>query len=80
MGPNGSKNFKSYRYSSYKLQPKVLKLVLNFPPNGPHKSTFGIFLNFEFLIFNEFFFENIKFTLVAYGEIKKLNYIENEWS
>ena len=26
----------SKRYSSYKSQPKVLKLVLNFPPNGPH--------------------------------------------
>ncbi len=33
----------SIRYSSYKSQPKVLKLVLNFPPNGPHKSMFGIF-------------------------------------
>ena len=28
---------------SYKSQPKVVKLVLNFPPNGPHKNTFGIF-------------------------------------
>ncbi len=33
----------SKRYSSYKLQPKVLKLFLNFPPYGPHKSMFGIF-------------------------------------
>ncbi len=30
-------------YSSYKSQTNVLKLVLNFPPNGPHKSMFGIF-------------------------------------
>ncbi len=37
----------SKRYS-YKLQPKVLKLVLNFPPNGPHQTTFG---NFEILSF-----------------------------
>ena len=30
--------------SYYKRQPKVLKkLVLNLPPNGPHKTTFGIF-------------------------------------
>ncbi len=49
-------------YSSYKLQPKVLKLFLNFPPNGPHKSMFGIFeiLNFQFLTI--FFLENFKFT------------------
>ena len=33
----------SKRYSSYKSQPKVLKRVLNFPPNGPHKATLGIF-------------------------------------
>ncbi len=30
-------------YFSYKSQPKLLKLVLNFPPNGPHKIRFGIF-------------------------------------
>ena len=35
----------SKRYCSYKLQPKVLKLVLNFPPNGPHKIGWG-FLKF----------------------------------
>ncbi len=28
---------------SYKSQPKVFKLFLNFLPNGPHKTTFGIF-------------------------------------
>ncbi len=33
----------SKRYSSYNSQSKVLKLVLNFLPNGPHKSMFGIF-------------------------------------
>ncbi len=31
------------RYSSYKWQPKVFKLFLNFLTNGPHKTTFGIF-------------------------------------
>ena len=29
-------------------QRKVLKLVLNFPPNGPHKSMFGIFETLSF--------------------------------
>ncbi len=32
----------SERYSSYKSQSKVFKLLLNFLPNGPHKTTFGI--------------------------------------
>ncbi len=41
----------SKRCSSNKLQPKALKLVLNFPPHGLHETTFGIFaiLNFRFL-------------------------------
>ncbi len=30
------------KHYSYKLQLKVLKLVLNFSPNGPHKTPFGI--------------------------------------
>ncbi len=29
-------------YSSYKSQPKDLKLILKFLPSGPHKTTFGI--------------------------------------
>ncbi len=33
----------SKRYSFYKSQPKVFKLLLNFLPNGPHKKMFGIF-------------------------------------
>ncbi len=39
--PMGAKISK--RYSSYKSQPKVFKLFLNFLPNGPHKRMFGIF-------------------------------------
>ena len=66
--PMGAKISK--RYSSYKPQPNVLKLALNFPPNGPHIITFGIFeiLSVWFLTN---FVENSKFTIVAYGEIKK---------
>ncbi len=33
----------SKHYSSYKSQPEVFKLVLNFPPNGPHKNDIGDF-------------------------------------
>ncbi len=45
MGPYmGAKISKRY---SYKSQPKVFKLFLNFLPNGPHKTTFEISENFE---------------------------------
>ncbi len=43
-------------YSTYKLQPKVFKLIMNFPPNGPDKTTFGIW-SFELSIFNIFFLQ-----------------------
>ncbi len=36
--------------------------------------------NFEFPIFNDFFFKNFKFTIVAYTEIKNLSHVENERS
>ncbi len=64
----------SKRNFSYKSQPNVFNLVLNFPPNGPHKTTFGMFeiLSFRFLIF---FFENFNFAIVAYEKIKSLNYL-----
>ncbi len=61
----------SKRYSCYKSQPNFFKLVLNFPPNVPHKTMFGNFGIFSFR-FLTFFFENVKFTIVAYGKIKKL--------
>ena len=46
MGVNISK-----RYSSYKSQPFVFKLILNFSPKVPPKTTLGIFkiLSFRFL-------------------------------
>ncbi len=47
--PMGAKISKRY---SHKSQPKVLKLVLNIPPNGPHIMTLGIFeiLSLRFLM------------------------------
>ncbi len=64
--PMGAKISK--RYSSYKSQPNVFKL-LNFPSNGLHKTC---------LIshFNVFCGGNFKLTIVAYLEIKTLNYME----
>ncbi len=51
--PIGVINSKRHSYISY---PKVLKLILNFPPYGPHKTKFGIFkiLNFRLLMIFEF--------------------------
>ncbi len=75
MGAYGSEISK--RYSSYKSQPNVSKLVLNFSPNGAHKNALGFFetLSYWFLtIFIE------KFAIVAYGEIKNLDYVKNERS
>ncbi len=55
--PMGAKISKCY--SSYKSQSNVLKLLLNIPPNGPHKSTVFEFWNVDLLIFNDLFVENI---------------------
>ena len=67
----------SKRYSSYKTQPKFFKNVLNFLPNGPPKNSFRIFemLILSFGCLMNIFFENFKFTFVAYGEIKHLNFL-----
>ena len=46
----------SKRYSSYKSQPKAFKFFLHFLPNGPHKSTFGIFKILKIEIVMIFFF------------------------
>ncbi len=44
----------SKHYSSYKSQPKVFKLFLNFLPNGPHQTMFGIFEILKIEIFTNF--------------------------
>ena len=46
----------SKRYSSYKPQPKAFKLFLNFLPNGPHKTTLGMFEILKIEILMIFFF------------------------
>ncbi len=53
--------------SSCKLHLKVFKLVLNFHPNGSHKTTLGSAWNFEFLVLNFLFiFKTFEFTIVPY--------------
>ncbi len=65
-------------YSSYKLQPKLLKLLLIFPPIGPRKTSFGIFkiLNFGFLAF---FLRKFQIHHCSPWRNWNLNYLENEW-
>ncbi len=49
MGPHGSEHFKTLLL--LEITAKSFQLVLNFPPNGPHKNKFGIFEinSFQFL-------------------------------
>ena len=68
MGPDRSKN--SIRYPCYKLQPKLLKLLLIFSSHWFAQNNVWDFKNFEIPIFSIFFFENFEFSIVAYGESK----------
>ncbi len=74
MGTYGRKRFKS------KSQQEFIKRLLNFLPNGPHKISLEIFevLKFEFLSFRflTIFVEIFHFTILPYGEINNLNYLE----
>ncbi len=47
--------YATQRYSSYKLQPKAFKLLLNFLPNGSHKTTLGFFEILKIEIVTTFF-------------------------
>ncbi len=51
MGPNGSENVETLLL--LQIPVNVVKLVLNYPPNGLHKNYLGDFLKFEFLIFRK---------------------------
>ncbi len=48
MEPSGSENFKTLLL--LQIATKAFKFILNLPPNGPPKTTLGVFeiLNFEF--------------------------------
>ncbi len=59
----------SKRYSSYKSQPKVFKLVLNFPPLVL-TNCFEDFWNFEFAIFNYYFSKISNSPLYSMGNSK----------
>ncbi len=67
MGSHGSKIFKTL------LLPQITLEYFETSELSSQKTSqkycFG-FWNFEFPIFNDFFFENFKFTIVAYREIK----------
>ena len=66
-------------YSCYKSQPSF-ETCPEFSSQWSSQNYGWDFLNFEFPIFNDFCFWKFKFTIVAYREIKNLNYLENERS
>ncbi len=68
MGANGSENSEMLL-----LLTAAGKLVMDFSPNVPHQTAFWIF---KILIFLFFFFDNLQFTIVPYGETKNFNYLE----
>ncbi len=55
-----------------KIGGKIFKIVLNFPPYGPHKSASGEIVSFRFLVIC--FLQKVQYHLkfVPYGETKKL--------
>ena len=78
MGLNGSEKLKTLLL--LQIAAKRFETCPEFSSQWSSQKYVWDFWNFEFLIFNDFFFENSKFTIVAYGEIKNLNYLENERS
>ncbi len=76
VGPKGVKILKRY---SYKSRPKVFKLLLNFPPNGPHKPTLRIFEIFSYR-FLAIFFRKFQIQHCSLWGNKDLNYLEYERS
>ncbi len=75
MGPYGSENFKTL----LQIAAKYFQTFLEFSSQWSSHNCVWDFWIFEFAIFNDFF-ENLKFTIVPYGETKNLNYLENERS
>ncbi len=67
MGPNGSENFKTLLL--LQIAAKSFETCPEVSSQWSSQITFGIFeiLSFRFLMI---FFENFKFTIVPYGEIK----------
>ncbi len=77
--PMGAKNSK--RYSPIlQIAAKSFQTFLESSSQWSSQNWGGNFWNFEFPIFNKFLLKNFKFTIVAYGEIKNLNHLENERS
>ncbi len=73
MGPYGSKNFKTLLHQQITCTEINTHTYIFFQTSpefssqwSSQKYCFG-YSNFEFTIFNDFFFENLKFKIVPYG-------------
>ncbi len=77
METNGSENFKMLLL--LQIATKSFQTCPEFSSQWSSQNNTGDSWNIEFPIFNDFFFRNLKFTVVACGEIKNFHYLENEW-
>ncbi len=75
MGPHVRENFKTLLL--LQITAKGFQTSPEFSSNLSSQKYIWDFWNFAFPIYNDFFPENFKNTIVAYGEIKSLNYMEN---
>ncbi len=78
MEPNGSEDFKALLLRQ--IAAKSFETCPEFSFQWSSQSYVWDFWNFKFLTFKDFIFENSKFPIVAYGDFKNLNYLENERS
>ncbi len=66
MGSNGSENFET---QLLQIGAKSFETCPEVSSKRSSRNYVWDFWNFKAVIFNDFFFENIKFTIVAYGTI-----------
>ena len=74
----GAKNFKTLLL--LQIAAESFQTFPEFSSQWSSQTKFGIFEILIFWFLTIFFFENFKFTIVAYGEIENFNYLENEQS
>ena len=78
MGPYGGENFKMLLL--LQIAAKYIETCPKFSSQWSSQNDVGDFWNLIFWFLTIFVFENSNFTIVAYGEMKNLNYLEKERS
>ncbi len=75
MGQYGSQNVKTLLL--LQIASKHFQTSPKFSSEWSSQNYFGTFKIFSFRFLAIFLFENFEFTIIAYGETKSLNYLEN---